>query len=444
MRPGSVLESRQYKTARLGGAIPAGLALLFGLAGAAQADPAWIVENRAAKQARDQKDWAAYKQHLLALRPLLSGHPRVVYSLAQAEALLGNPKAALEILGAFAATGLARDAKADPDLATLWALPEAEAVLQRLAENAKPVARGATVVTMPDADLLTEDLAHDPGTRRTYVSSIRKRKILVVEPDGGVRDFVASGQDGIGGVFGLALDGARGVLWATANTVPQAEGYSPAAKSKPVLLCYELASGRLTARHELQADGEPSLAELAVAPDGTVYVSESAEGGLYVLRPGSKTLEPLGLPAGELASPQGLALSPDARRLFVADYVRGIASVELATKQLSWLGTPESTAVNGIDGLILAGAEMFAVQNGTDPRRILRLRLDVALDRIEAVDILESGVPDLGEPTHAVLVDGALQVLANTGWDRVAEDGSMKSDAATKPATLRRIELPAR
>src|SRR5260370_33837685 len=83
----------------------------------------WIAHQQAARAAREAKDWAAYRTHLLALNDLFYGHPTIIYSLAVAKAQSGNGGRALDWLSKFAAMGLSQDIAKDPSFAALRDLP---------------------------------------------------------------------------------------------------------------------------------------------------------------------------------------------------------------------------------------------------------------------------------------------------------------------------------
>jgi sugar lactone lactonase YvrE len=401
------------------------LTLLF-LAAAAGGQDSWQDVNQAAREARAAKDYAKYRQHVLRLAELMSGHPDTLIGLARAETQLGNSAAALEALRTYAAMGLVRDLSTEPELEPLRQDPAYAAVLQQLERNARPVAGGALAFTLPEADLIAEDIAHDAAGGRFLISSVRKRKILAVTPDGRATDFVSEGKDGVWGIVGLAVDARRSVLWATTAAMPQAQGVPEAERGRTALLRYTLPDGRLTQRHDLSVQAaEAVLGDLTLGPGGEVYVSDSSGGGVYVLRPGSEALQAL-VPPGTLASPQGLALAPDGRRLIVADYLRGLAVVDLDGGQVGWLEHPRDVAVNGIDGLYRVEGGLLAVQNGTSPKRLLHLTLDPQYRRIQGARVLEAATPGLGEPTHGVLAQGQFWFIANSGWDRVSRDGSVQ------------------
>ena len=91
------------------------------------------------------------------------------------------------------------------------------------------------------------------------------------------------------------------------------------------------------------------------------------------------------------------------------------------------------------DGLVRDGDSLVAVQNGTSPPRVIRFSDDLARQQV-----LESGTPGLGEPTHAVVVGCAPWFIADVGWDLFEESGQRKPGAPPSHAELRRIALPDR
>jgi sugar lactone lactonase YvrE len=463
---------RPIAAAVLGAVLAVGIGIGIGAARGAPAAPAqppvaapepnWQELSHSAKLAHDAKDFPAYRAQVGRLYDLLSGHPDTVFGMAKAEALLGHPAAALEWLDAYIAMGLVRDVADEPDLASLRKADGFAAVLARLEVNKRPRSRSVRTFTLPDPDLLTEDIAYDAGTGRFFVSSIRKAKIVAVSKDGsGARDFVPAGRDAIWGVLALAVDARRGVVWATTAAMPETRGYRAEEQGHSAVLRYDLATGKLQKRYDLPLpptmrpapkgsaagyvpvpteERSRVLGDMTVAANGDVFVSEAVTGTVYTIGRARDELEVL-LAPGTFISPQTPAVTPDGRRLLVADYVRGIGIVDLATRAVTWVTHPREVAVNGIDGLYLSGDSLLAVQNGTQPNRVIRLFLDRTLTRVLRWEPLDSNSPGLGAPTHGTLVGRDFFYLANSGWDQLADDGSVKPGAALTPAEVRRVAL---
>jgi hypothetical protein len=125
----------------------------------------------------------------------------------------------------------------------------------------------------------------------------------------------------------------------------------------------------------------------------------------------------------------------------VPDYSRGISVVDLATKQTKLLEHPKDLSLGGIDGLYLTGRTMTAVQNGTAPARLIRMSLDASLTRILRWETMEANWPGLGAPTHGVVVGKKFYFIANSGWDRMADDGKVKPGATFEAPTIRVVDL---
>jgi len=400
-----------------------------------------IVEHRAAaRQALAAKDYATYRSHLLALGPLLNNQAEITYALAAADALLGDPGAAVQKLSQFAATGLSRDPAHDPRFSSLLNLPAFPDIARRLQANGRPICNSRVVYTLSDPDLVAEDIAYDPASQTFFVSSVHKRKILAIRADGSVDDFVSSGQDRIWAVFALAVDSKRRLLWATTGAVPEGLGFEKADTGKTALLCYDLPTRRLLKRYDLLSDGTPhTLGDMTLSSSGDVYVSDGY-GRVYALRSRASALEAISKP-GEFRSPQTPALTPDGKRLFVADYSLGIGVIDLQSKRLSWLPHAKETALEGTDGLYLRGDSLIAVQNGVTPSRVVQVSLAPDLARAEGLSVLEQASPSLGDPTHGVIVGNSFYFIGNSGWNRMSDDGRLTPGKPTDCPVVMEMKL---
>jgi hypothetical protein len=401
-------------------------------------DSTW--RDHIAAAAQTAADPVRYRHHLERVHAELPGQPQVIWALARTEIALQNPDSALAWLDRYANLGLGRDPSSDSVLAPLVSRPEFAAIAAKLGQNRLPVDLSETAFTLHEADLIPEDVTYDPARRRFLVSSVRQGKVVAVERDGRRRDFARVDHPGWG-VLAVAADSARRRLWATASALPQARGYSAADSGRTALLAFDLGSGDLVRRLELPPDGAPhSLGDMALGPDGTLVLSDSRSGELWRLRPDGRALE-LQVPRDVLVSPQGIAFAADGKRALVADYARGIAQVDLATGAATWLPQPRDLAASGIDGLVLVGRDLVALQNGIRPPRVLRLRLDRDHGSIESWSVIEAGTATLSEPTHGVAVDGWVYYIANAGWDRLEENGQVREGAALEKGVVRRVLL---
>ena len=429
------------------GLAPLALAFALALTTSASADAAvdttWTQRLEAARAAMAADDVVSARRHLLALDALAGGHTGAKSALATLAARQGDRAEVLRWLDALAATGIWRPV-ADDTLFARWRADTAfRAVASRLAANAAPIANAVLVDSLGDPGLLAEDVAWDAAGGRYLVSSIHRGKIVALDRAGRVTDFTAPGAADVWGVYGLALDRANGLLWATTAAGPEYAGFAPGDSGRTALLAYDLRTARLKRRVELpRAPARQVLGDLTVGPDGTVYACESLGGAVHRLRRGAAAFDTLVGP-GTFRSPQGCAVAADGRRLYVADYTRGVAAVDLASGAVGWLPKPYALSSGGIDGLCLTGGRLLAIQNGPTPKRVLELGLDPRGERIESWRVLEQASERLGEPNHGVVVGHDFVLIGDSGWDRVGEDGRLRVTKESRPPVLLRLRLDA-
>jgi hypothetical protein len=182
---------------------------------------------------------------------------------------------------------------------------------------------------------------------------------------------------------------------------------------------------------------------MALGEHGEIYVSDGFGGGVYSPVDGPKHPLRVVVGPGAMRSPQTPALVAGTGRLLVPDYSRGIGIVDLSGGALTWLGHPPELALYGIDGMYLRGRTLIAIQNGTAPERILVMRLDETCSRVEAWRVAVARVDGLGDPTHGVFAGDRFLFLANSGWDRMSEDGTLASGPRDRPAALWELTLRA-
>lgn len=391
-----------------------------------------------AVRAYDARDFEAFLQHAAAAHRLRPAHGGVTYALASAHALVGDTAAALATLRRFASLGYSAQPAADSDFVALHGTAALERIERRLELNREPVIRSALAFTLPESDLLAEGIAYDPREGTFYVGSVHRRKVVRMTRDGRFADFVTLRGPGRYAPLGLAVDPARRALWVATAAVPQMAGYTAADSGRSALLRFDLDTGEQTGDFPAPSDGRPhALGDLVISRAGDVYATDSRAPVVYRVRAQSDSLEPL-LESPLFLSAQGLALSPDERRLFVADYSRGIVRVDLAAPTAKLLPAADSVLALGIDGLYYHAGTLIGIQNGVTPHRVVRLTLGPDEDRLLAAEPLERAHPAHEEPTLGTLVGRELYYIANSQWERFDRSGGIAHpDSLRAPVVLR-------
>jgi hypothetical protein len=346
---------------------------------------------------------------------------------------LGDRDAALASLRSLRGRRLGLIPVRDLGFEALWDDAEFQALRRQLAAEEPETPAAPVAFHLSDPKLIPEGIAFDTSAARFYIGSIAQHKIIVSDARGRTRDFSRK-SDKLDAVLGLAIDPRRRQLYAVSSN-----DFEDSAKTerRNAVLRYDLARGRLAAR--IEAPDATQLNDIAIAPDGTLYATDSAADSLFRMKPGEHMLGRVG-EAGALRGANGIAVAGDGA-LYVT-LSTGIARVDPATGEPKRLPQPDSVVTGGIDGLYWHEGDLIGVQNSTNPGRVIRIALADGGTRIAGVTVLQSHHhPAFDEPTTGAIANGALHVIANSYVGRYQPDGSLKDAATLKPTVILAVPL---
>ncbi|HLY91785.1 MAG TPA: hypothetical protein VKQ89_00870 [Candidatus Angelobacter sp.] len=431
-------------------------------AGAMDRDHYLALRKKLAERA-EQKDWQEARELLTEMgRELPTLTPRYMLTVATIEARLGHKEEALRWIEKFAATGLSFDVAKDDDLKDLLADEAGQNIVAQMKQHSQPKSGTEVVCALPRADTMPEDIAYlKSGGPKSggafYVSSIQHHTLYRVSlPKAGdkecaMQEVPLPAEAKRWPTLAVSADPKRNILWMTSSAMPGFTGFSKEDEGKALLMEIDAKSGKVLRRFDPGTTGPAVLGDMCVTSDGTVYVTDSIGGGVYRLHGNLQTAK-LEKIADGLFSPQTPVPARDGKRLFVADYTMGIAVIDLPapggapkiSANVNYLPHPENIAVVALDGMYLSGDSLIGIQNGTDPNRILRLRLNPAQTAIIDSEVIEQATESMGDPTHAVAAEGWYYVSANVGWSKVDDNtGQLKPGEKFTPPMLLRFRAPA-
>lgn len=380
----------------------------------------------AVKESRSRGDNAAYLANALKLQRLLNGSPTSIVDVMAAQVAAGHAADAVNKLKALVRMGQSyTDLLGTPAFTGLRSSPEYPALAAAMSTNAQPTSRAELVFKLQPIDWVPEDIDYDIAGRRFLITSVLKSQVRAVNWKGESTVFAVSPDHWQ--MMALKIDASRYRVWVTQVSF---------GTGRSAILVYDLKSGRLIRR--IAGPSQTELGDMVLMSDGAAVISDGRHGGVYRVDGTSFKIERLD--HGEFISPQTPAIAPD-QTIWIPDYTRGIARINLKSRAVSWLSSQDTYALGGIDGLYSYGQSFILTQNGASPERVVQMILNAEQSSITAESIIERATPTLGDPTHGVVVGNNFYYIANSGWDALDENAHRNADREMTPALLMRVKL---
>ncbi len=366
-------------------------------------------------------DFLTYLEKMKEADSLSPMHQTIVYNLASAYAKNDQHDMAIEKLKVAININAGFEPESDEDFSEM----DLSSILT-LKEKLNAVIKSSEVAfTNSELDLHPESVAHDPETGHFFLNSVRKGKILRFNP---MDKEYSTLIDGRWAVMGMKVK--DGFLWGCEVATNEHENYSESDQGKTALLKFNLKSGELVDRWELE--GGHWFGDLIFSKSGKPFISDSMKPIIYTLQ--NDKLEVFKDFSDDLFNLQGLAFNEDETVLYIADYKLGIYRMEMETGVLKPISS-ENYLTKGTDGLYFYQNSLIAIQNGVRPFRVSRIALRKN-GLMEDIDFLEKATSELGEPTLGVVVGNQLFYVANSPWGAYKE-GVLQTDGLTENLVLK-------
>jgi sugar lactone lactonase YvrE len=180
-------------------------------------------------------------------------------------------------------------------------------------------AQARTEITIADSAVSPENLASSQdGT--VYFGSTAKGTIYRAAPGATVAvPWILASAAGLTNVLGVLADDKSNTLWVCQNSTG-GRGGAPVV-GETALRSFDLKSGAPKGKYPLPANSG-ICNDIAIAADGSVYVTESFRGRVHRLRPGANALEIWFSDSSAINAVDGLAFLADGS-LYVNDFFNG-------------------------------------------------------------------------------------------------------------------------
>lgn len=369
-------------------------------------------------------DAAEVREQMDALEKLKSVVPdrgALLYLLSTAKQHLGATREALALLKECLALREGFDPSGDPAFYGLKGTKEFDDLVASVRRDFPVMGQARLAFVTEEKDLIPEGLAYDAKQNLFYLSSLNRKKIVKINEEGRVSDFVAGDRYGLLPVLGIRMDLADGTVWA--NTFEDA--------GRTELVHFD-ASGKLLGRYSPKTGAKQGFNDLVVRKSGEVITTDSL--GYQVFRFDRQSYIFTTLPFYRpLFYPNGIALAADDHTLYVADAI-GVVKFDLADNTSRDVDPGPRNTLAGADGLYWHKGSLVAVQNGIGSPRVAEFRLSRDGNRVTQTIVLENRTPFTVLPTTGAIRGNDFYFIANSQIDNL--NGEKVMDV-TKLAVVR-------
>jgi sugar lactone lactonase YvrE len=228
---------------------------------------------------------------------------------------------------------------------------------------------------LPGDGTFPEGIAYAPDQEAFFVTGAGSGAIYRVDlATGEATTVLEPGQRAGFSTIGLAVDGTT--LWVAGGNSGEVLRFDDVDAAS-----FDAAAGP-TRTYASEPAEATFFNDLVVAPDGTVFVTDSNRPALFHVAPGADEathfVEYEGTPFTyvEGFNANGIAITPDGATLIVVQANTGsLFRIDVASREVTAIDLG-GTTVPGGDGLVLDGTTLYVVQNGADQVTVLEMTDD--------------------------------------------------------------------
>lgn len=370
-------------------------------------------------QATREGDWTAGEtaaSEALGLRP---HHPELLFHRAYFRARLGREVDALADLGRVADLGLALPVKAR--FAKHLSEEALKALEARFAANSAERGRATVGPAIGPADLEAECMVHEARRNRLFIGGARRQEVWTLDKDGQGKLFLKRGTAGIWSIGALAIDAESDLLWVASSASRRGLGTPKDIVGRAGLFAFRLRDGALA--HRILVPGELGIRDLvglAVLDKDTLVASCRFSGEILRFDRRREKVTTL-VRRGAFARPRSIVPIRGEPWILVSDDEGPLRRVNVRTGEARALRSPPRYALYRLRDLQIEGQNIYALQTGLQPSRLLRIRLNRSVTGVLDCEVLATSLASLDRPRGLVRRGQDWGVLATTGAGRGAK-----------------------
>ncbi len=270
-----------------------------------------------------------------------------------------------------------------------------------------------TIAINQEKDLIPEGIAIYKDN--IFLSSIHKNKIVCYNlTTKTLTNFINSDAYGFKTGFGLYVKDT--LLFALTNHL------NPDTLTS-LLLVFNINTQKLLKSYALKDGKKHYLNDMAIDDENRVFITDSKSDKVFTVQYPNDTLAEY-LSDARLMNPNGIALSGNKKRLFVASTTNGVQIIELKNKKII---SEKSIETTGIDGMKYHQGRLFAIRNSDENyanHGLYCIELSENEDKIQGVKSVLVGHSLLNVPTTFDISNNHILMLANSQMDNLNQDNN--------------------
>ncbi len=390
-----------------------------------------------AKKFKSEQSLEGYLENIQKANRLRPHHPTLLYHLAAAQALSQNMNSTYETLEQLLLMNAEISIEEEEDFKLFRETERYTQLLELQEKLKKSVDHGVDFMKISQGQFHPEGIAFHKNSHQIFLGGVHERAVTSISYEGIAHTLIDYEADtAIYSVMGLEVDLKNNRLWFCTAVLPQMKEYNSKLDGYSSLFELDLASGKLLTR--IIAKNGNTFGDLIISEDGTVYISDGAANTIYTARSGDTEFRVWKDLRGYFRNLQGMAFA-DASTLICSDYVSGLYRIDVKTKQFEKINFEPAIPWKGIDGLYYYKKTIIAIENGSNPMRVVQYELNKKLNKVVSYKTLVQNVESLNEPTQGYLNKSRFIFLSNSPW-RFYEN-NQPDRAKIQPTLLKEIQL---
>jgi WD40 repeat protein len=261
---------------------------------------------------------------------------------------------------------------------------------------------------MDSKDLIPEGITISGQT--VFMSSIHQNKIVQFEINNNkISNFIERNQYGF--KSGVGLFAKDSLLFALTNDLN-------ADSLTSNLFVFNINQKKLVKTFEMKDSVKHFLNDLTINALNQVFITDSKQHKIYKLDYPNGRIEEY-LATSENKYPNGITVSKDNKKLFIASENNGLRIVDIATKKI--LNKPSLETV-GLDGIKFHDGKIYAIRNtdkSIEKHKLMVISLTDNEEDIKKVDVLIEKHPSFNVPTTLDISEGYIYMIANSQMDNL-------------------------